>query len=146
MAFYSQKLVLEPKYLGPNMPNIQYLTLSHQEFIKNIYPIWFIGLILTFSLKIVQIFAVYSEYLVPQPRYLGPSSSNTQYLTSSDHEFFKNIYFMWSELSISLSVLDRRCAISHLHESKLGQNCLTKIGARPDKTSNKLLLGLIILA
>ena len=53
---------------------------------------------------------------------------------------------MWSELSISLSVLDQRCAISHLHESKLGQNCLTKIGARPDKTSNKLLLGLIILA
>ena len=47
---------------------------------------------------------------------------------------------------ILIYVLGQSCSVSHLQQPNLGQNYLTKIGARPDKTSNKLLLGPIILA
>ena len=92
-------------------------------------------------LNIGHIFALCTRYLVQWPKYLGPSSSNIQYLTSPDQKLSKNIYFMGSEWSIWLSLLDQCCAVSHLPQPILGQNCLTKIGARPAKTSNKLLLG-----
>ena len=69
---------------------------------QNIDHIWFICLILTFSLKIVQIFAVYGDNLVPRPKYLDPSLSNIQYLTSPDQKLFKNIYFIGSEWYTSL--------------------------------------------
>ena len=62
-------------------------------------------------LQIVKIFAVHREYLVPRPKYLGPSSSNIQYLTSPDQNISKNIYFMGSEWSISLSVVDQSCSV-----------------------------------
>ena len=97
-------------------------------------------------LQIVKIFAVHCEYLVPRPKYLGPSSSNIQHFTCPDQKLPKNIYFMGSEWSISLSVLDQSCSVSHLQQPTLGQNDLTKIGARPDKTRHKLLLGPKILA
>ena len=86
------------------------------------------------------------ENLVPRPKYLGPSSSNIQYLTRPDQKLSKNIYFIGSEWYISLYVLGKSCSVSHLQQLNLGQNYLTKIGVRPDKTSHKLLLGPKILA
>ena len=153
MAFWSQYLVTLPKYLvpwskylGPSLPKIHYLTLSDHILPKNIEHIWFTCLLLTYLLNIGHIFALCIQYLVPWPKYLGPYSPNIQYLTSPDQKLSKNIYFMGSEWSISLFVLDQSCSIPQLQQPNLGQNCLTKIGARPDKTSHKLLQGPKILA
>ena len=117
-----------------------YLILYNHVLPKNIEHVWFTCLFLTYLLNIGHIFALCIQYLVPWPKYLGPPSSNIQYLTSPDQKLSKNIYFMGSEWSISLFVLDQGCSIPQLQQPNLGQNCLTKIGARPDKTSNKLLL------
>ena len=153
MAFWSQYLVTLPKYLvlsskylGPSLPKIHYLTTNH-ILPKNIEHIWFnTCLLLTYLLDIGHIFALCIQYLVPWPKYSGPYSPNIQYLTSPDQKLSKNIHFIGSEWYISLSVLDQSCSVSHLQQPNLGQNYLTKIGARPDKTSHKLLLGPKILA
>ena len=96
--------------------------------------------------QIVQIFAVHCENLVPRPKYLGPSSSNIQYLTRPDQKLSKNIYFIGSEWYISLYVLGKSCSVSHLQQLNLGQNYLTKIGARPDKFCHKNDPGVVVLA
>ena len=106
--------------------------------------LWKSSVYFVYTLCILSWWVVYSE--VPQTKYLGPLSSNIQYLTSPDQKLSKNIYFMGSERSISLFVLDQGCSIPQLQQPNLGQNCLTKIGARPDKTSHKLLLRPKILA
>ena len=153
MAFWSQYLVTLPKYLvpwskylGPSLPKIHYLTLSDHILPKNIEHIWFTCLLLTYLLNIGHIFALCIQYLVQWPKYLGPYLPNIQYLTSPDQKLSKNIYFIGSEWYISLSVLGQSCSVSHLQQPNLGQNYLTKIGARPDKTSNKLLLGSKVFA
>ena len=96
--------------------------------------------------QIVQIFAVHCENLVPRPKYLGPSSSNIQYLTRPDQKLSKNIYFIGSEWYISLYVLGKSCSVSHLQQLNLGQNYLTKIGARPDKFCHKNDPRVVVLA
>ena len=82
----------------------------------------------------------------PTTQNLGPSSSNIQYLTRPDQKLSKNIYFIGSEWYISLYVLGKSCSVSHLQQLNLGQNYLTKIGARPDKFCHKNDPGVVVLA